>query len=285
MEKSRDAFRTISEVADLLETPAHVLRFWESRFPQIRPVKRAGGRRYYRPTDVALLSGIKQLLHSDGLTIRGVQKVLREQGIRHVMALASPDLAASALTMAPTETPAEVEPAAPAPARVLPFREPASRVPAPAAPAVPQAAPPLAAPTDEAEAEFERNLFLDDDEDDVEPFPDQETVDAVSSAEASLPAVLSAEPAPPLRLDPPSPAPDDALPLWSRRPQGEPALPRAATPEPTESAPDAEWMPTHLRQARERGLPPAHRPGLARLEARLRELRERMHAGRTGAPR
>ncbi len=88
MEKSRDAFRTISEVADLLETPAHVLRFWESRFPQVRPVKRAGGRRYYRPTDVALLSGIKQLLHRDGLTIRGVQKVLREQGIRHVMALA-----------------------------------------------------------------------------------------------------------------------------------------------------------------------------------------------------
>ena len=88
MEKSRDAFRTISEVADLLGTPAHVLRFWESRFPQIRPVKRAGGRRYYRPSDVALLSGIKRLLHGDGLTIRGVQKVLRENGIRHVMALA-----------------------------------------------------------------------------------------------------------------------------------------------------------------------------------------------------
>ncbi|MCA3452919.1 MAG: MerR family transcriptional regulator, partial [Rhodobacter sp.] len=71
MEKSRDAFRTIGEVADLLGTPAHVLRFWESRFPQIRPVKRAGGRRYYRPSDVALLSGIKRLLHGDGLTIRG----------------------------------------------------------------------------------------------------------------------------------------------------------------------------------------------------------------------
>lgn len=88
MEKSRDAFRTISEVAEHLDTPAHVLRFWESRFPQVRPVKRAGGRRYYRPTDVALLAGIKRLLHTDGLTIRGVQKVLREQGIRHVMALA-----------------------------------------------------------------------------------------------------------------------------------------------------------------------------------------------------
>ena len=75
MQKSPDAFRTISEVSEVLDTPAHVLRFWESRFPQIRPIKRAGGRRYYRPTDVALLSGIRHLLHDEGLTIRGVQKV------------------------------------------------------------------------------------------------------------------------------------------------------------------------------------------------------------------
>lgn len=84
MDKAAEAFRTISEVSELLETPAHVLRFWESRFPQIRPVKRAGGRRYYRPADVALLIGIKRLLHDEGLTIRGVQKILREQGVRHV---------------------------------------------------------------------------------------------------------------------------------------------------------------------------------------------------------
>jgi DNA-binding transcriptional MerR regulator len=87
MDKSPDAFRTISEVADHLETPAHVLRFWESRFPQIRPVKRAGGRRYYRPSDVALLTGIKRLLHDEGLTIRGVQKILRDHGVRHVAGL------------------------------------------------------------------------------------------------------------------------------------------------------------------------------------------------------
>ncbi len=87
MDKSPEAFRTISEVAETLETPAHVLRFWESRFPQIRPVKRAGGRRYYRPADVALLTGIKRLLHDEGMTIRGVQKILREQGIRHVAGL------------------------------------------------------------------------------------------------------------------------------------------------------------------------------------------------------
>lgn len=85
MAKSRDAFRTISEVADVLDTPAHVLRFWEGKFSQIKPVKRAGGRRYFRPDDVALLSGIKHLLHEQGLTIKGAQKLLREQGVKHVM--------------------------------------------------------------------------------------------------------------------------------------------------------------------------------------------------------
>jgi len=82
--KSAEAFRTISEVADELDVPQHVLRFWESRFTQIKPVKRAGGRRYYRPDDVDLLKGIRALLYSDGLTIKGVQKVLKERGLRHV---------------------------------------------------------------------------------------------------------------------------------------------------------------------------------------------------------
>ncbi|GAA0304420.1 MerR family transcriptional regulator [Rhodovulum strictum] len=87
MEKSPEAFRTISEVAAWLDTPAHVLRFWESRFSQIKPVKRAGGRRYYRPADMMLLGGIKKLLHEDGLTIRGVQKILREEGVKFVSSL------------------------------------------------------------------------------------------------------------------------------------------------------------------------------------------------------
>lgn len=90
MPKSADAFRTISEVAEWLETPAHVLRFWESKFSQVKPVKRAGGRRYYRPTDMQLLGGIKKLLHEDGMTIKGVQKMLREQGIKQVAALSQP---------------------------------------------------------------------------------------------------------------------------------------------------------------------------------------------------
>ncbi|WP_295531412.1 MerR family transcriptional regulator [uncultured Thioclava sp.] len=86
MGKSADAFRTISEVSDLLETPTHVLRFWESKFTQVKPVKRAGGRRYYRPGDVALLGGIRHLLHDDGMTIRSVQQLLREEGVHHVSA-------------------------------------------------------------------------------------------------------------------------------------------------------------------------------------------------------
>lgn len=90
MTKSPDAFRTISEVADWLGIQAHVLRFWESKFSQVKPVKRAGGRRYYRPADMQLLGGIKQLLYEDGLTIKGVQKILREQGTGHVAAMSAP---------------------------------------------------------------------------------------------------------------------------------------------------------------------------------------------------
>mgnify|MGYP003349619083 CR=1 FL=1 len=85
--KSPEAFRTISEVAVELEVPQHVLRFWESRFAQVKPLKRGGKRRYYRPEDVDLLRGICSLLYRDGLTIKGVQKILREQGVRYVMEL------------------------------------------------------------------------------------------------------------------------------------------------------------------------------------------------------
>jgi len=85
--KSPEAFRTISEVAIELDVPQHVLRFWESRFAQVRPVKRAGGRRYYRPEDIDLLRGIRALLYAEGFTIKGVQKILRERGLRHVAQL------------------------------------------------------------------------------------------------------------------------------------------------------------------------------------------------------
>jgi DNA-binding transcriptional MerR regulator len=81
--KSPEAFRTISEVSEMLDVPQHVLRFWESRFAHIKPIKRAGGRRFYRPEDVDLLRGIRTLLYHEGYTIKGVQKVLREKGVRY----------------------------------------------------------------------------------------------------------------------------------------------------------------------------------------------------------
>ena len=87
MDKAPDAFRTISEVAEEINVPQHVLRFWESRFTQIRPLKRGGGRRYYRPDDVDLLRGVRHLLYGEGYTIRGVQRILREQGLSFVQAV------------------------------------------------------------------------------------------------------------------------------------------------------------------------------------------------------
>lgn len=84
MTKSENAFRTISEVATELDVPAHVLRFWETKFPQIKPMKRGGGRRYYRPEDMTLLRGVREMLHIDGYSIKGVQKVLKEQGVKVV---------------------------------------------------------------------------------------------------------------------------------------------------------------------------------------------------------
>lgn len=87
VDKSPDAFRTISEAAEELDVPQHVLRFWETRFSQIKPMKRAGGRRYYRPADVELLKGIRGLLYREGYTIRGVQKILKEDGASYVAAV------------------------------------------------------------------------------------------------------------------------------------------------------------------------------------------------------
>ncbi|MEQ8295558.1 MAG: MerR family transcriptional regulator [Nitratireductor sp.] len=95
MDKSPDAFRTISEVAEDLDLPQHVLRFWETRFAQIKPMKRGGGRRYYRPQDVDLIKGIKRMLYDQGYTIKGVQKLLRENGVQFVAAIGAGDLAAA----------------------------------------------------------------------------------------------------------------------------------------------------------------------------------------------
>ena len=94
MDKSPDAFRTISEVAEDLDLPQHVLRFWETRFNQIKPMKRGGGRRYYRPQDVELIKGIRHMLYDQGYTIKGVQKLLRDNGNQFVIAIGAGDVAA-----------------------------------------------------------------------------------------------------------------------------------------------------------------------------------------------
>ena len=107
MDKSPDAFRTISEAAEDLDLPQHVLRFWETRFPQIKPLKRGGGRRYYRPDDVELLRVIKQLLYGEGYTIKGVQKLFKEQGARAVAAAKQTHAVSDADAGLPSLGPAE----------------------------------------------------------------------------------------------------------------------------------------------------------------------------------
>ncbi|KQP51686.1 MerR family transcriptional regulator [Methylobacterium sp. Leaf108] len=103
-EKSAGAFRTISEVADELDVPQHVLRFWETRFTQIKPVKRAGGRRYYRPEDVDLIKGVKRLLHGQGYTIRGAQRILKEGGVRFVQSIGRGEAEAAAPAVRDADT-------------------------------------------------------------------------------------------------------------------------------------------------------------------------------------
>jgi resuscitation-promoting factor RpfA len=165
-DKSPDAFRTISEVANWLGVQTHVLRFWESRFTQIKPVKRAGGRRYYRPADMELIGGIKILLHDNGMTIRGVQKILREQGIAAVTKFApgvDGDDAPMAVDVMPTDNVVTMKPAAARKPRTAPEKvAPKAAKPAPAAaqqqddlPLDPTPAPqPDAAPVDDAQAKL-----------------------------------------------------------------------------------------------------------------------------------
>lgn len=101
MAKGPEAFRTISEAADELNVPQHVLRFWETKFAFIRPMKRAGGRRFYRPSDIAVLKGVRRLLHDEGYTIKGVQRLHREQGVRRLIAAGEGQSMAAPLASAP----------------------------------------------------------------------------------------------------------------------------------------------------------------------------------------
>ncbi len=129
MAKSADAFRTISEVSTELDVPKHVLRFWEQRFKQLKPLKRGGGRRFYRPEDVELIKGIQTLLNRDAYTIRGVQKILREHGVERVKRLAGEDSGGSLLAALHRMNVEQsmAEPSSPANGQETPRKKKASR--------------------------------------------------------------------------------------------------------------------------------------------------------------
>lgn len=299
MEKSPDAFRTISEVADFLSIPAHVLRFWESRFPQIRPVKRAGGRRYYRPADVALLSGIRQLLHDEGMTIRGVQKILREKGVRHVAGLVDgsaalgpedDDLLDDAMIDAEEEAIAAAAPSPPPQAEVIPFDSLTARAADEAPPQAAEAplilsAQQTALPAGEDEGgRLQAELPLADTEGAEIPAPahwpeDPEQEAALTPADPTMP--------PPWHLDPDAPQPrQDVHPAEPVEAAGGESVPQDALDQPEPTAvmlPDVPFEPRiaevrlHI-PTRLRAMSPAD-PGdraakLASLYTRLKALRQ-----------
>lgn len=211
MEKSPEAFRTISEVAEWLDVPTHVLRFWESRFAQVKPVKRAGGRRYYRPSDMRLIGGIKKLLHEDGMTIRGVQKLLREEGVKYVSAYSRPldsDVADDAAT------------------EVLSFRHATEPAPAPQIPDEEAMAEADSTPASEAEPEPSVEEPAVEDPVDAEPVAEAPALDFGRAPE---PEPVS-EPETIVQFDSirRDDAPEDAGP--------EDAMPEPAEPEPVASA-------------------------------------------------
>lgn len=256
MEKSADAFRTISEVAEHLDTPAHVLRFWESRFPQIKPVKRAGGRRYYRPSDVALLVGIRRLLHDEGMTIRGVQKILREQGVRHVSGLAEGALPEGEVLDADVvQMAAPPEPETDAADKTAPGKDASSEADLDALIAMTVTGQTAEAPSaEEGSVPVESapglsGLFG------ATPAP--QPVDTAAPASASAPSQPTAPEAP------------QQMPLFAVDP-----LPAATPPAPAEET-ETTPVANRLRHLRRKQLAP-RRTELAALAARLSRLRDKL---------
>ncbi|MEE4119214.1 MAG: MerR family transcriptional regulator [Paracoccaceae bacterium] len=271
--KSPDAFRTIGEVAAWLGVSAHVLRFWETKFPQIKPVKRAGGRRYYRPQDMALIGGLKQLLHEDGLTIKGAQKVLREKGVKAVAALSPPleGVEAASAAEAASSDAARTNGAAP---DIPPDTTDTVAPPEPleSGPAVDEARPPAeeAAPQTRAEATAETEPGVAASSE-AEAAPDDG-----AEEEASLPATDRAMPP---RAPLPG-APDGQLGLFADlppfpdAPEAEPSPEPHPEPAPADAPPDAP-LPDAIAARRPGGLDTG---ALAALLARAEALRARMAA-------
>lgn len=228
--KSPEAFRTISEAADALDLPQHVLRFWETRFSQIKPMKRSGGRRYYRPSDIALLQGIRHLLYDEGYTIKGVQRILREQGIAHVVSFAEQKPAAPAPQptapqsavppIQPRPEPVPQQPIVQQPAQPDPVRA-ALASPQPQQPVPPQAAqqaqvaPPthLAPPPVAASSSLR---FVAEPEPEPQSQPQQQAPSHLSPQPAISQAVPQpvSQPQPPIASQPlPDPVPPAAPPV------------------------------------------------------------------------
>lgn len=261
--KSPDAFRTISEVADWLQTPAHVLRFWESKFSQVKPVKRAGGRRYYRPADMALIGGIKKLLHDDGMTIKGVQKILREHGIKHVAALSPPlDEELEGMIEPAAATPAPARQEEPDTGKVLDFANRPARE-APAEPAPPKAAkpappPPAAKDLFDAEDDEDENIFAGQSEapepDAVAPESEPEPEQAITAPDPEPAAPQSHEDLPDFVQKPMAErlaedqAEETADPADEDAPVAEEALEELAAAEP-EPTPDPETLAADTAEA------------------------------------
>lgn len=238
MAKSAQAFRTIREVADWLDVAAHVLRFWESKFNQIKPVKRAGGRRYYRPADMELVGGIKVLLHDRGLTIRGVQKMISDEGVEAVTSLSPPidDILgedAAAYRDSRPEPQGDIVDHEP-----LPDPEPQpTPTPAPAAPPAPATSPEQT----EAAAEFLADAAAD--------LAEQDNDDAQIQPAAVAPAPPSPEPEPQPEPAPSTPAPVPAASPPAPEPEPTPdptpiaAEAPAPAPQPTPAPPRPSWDP------------------------------------------
>jgi len=307
--KSADAFRTISEVADWLDRPAHVLRFWESKFTQVKPVKRAGGRRYYRPEDMRLLGGIKKLLHDDGMTIKGAQKVLREQGVRYVSALSQPLDEDGTLTGVAMPVRSEVANVDTAPEQAFAKAEPPKAI-EPAAPSV--QTPPEMPPEPEAEPEHTAeqpsqpaatpapapSMPSAADEEDAARVPHMPAQDAAAdSANDTAPlsdeAPQHAAPVAPPHAAPPPPAAPAAPSAGTAPPDSPPLPPEADAPAPRPLGAD---LPPPPDVSALRGAPgllsqiaalkhPVAKANHAEITAlldRLAALRDRMASARKG---
>ncbi len=235
MSKSPDAFRTISEVAEWLGIQAHVLRFWESKFTQIKPVKRAGGRRYYRPADVDLLGSIKVLLHDQGMAIKDVQALLREHGAAHVASLADPDAPSAAQGSAAASDVEPIENASADPvqgdvieatveATFEPVEPPAAPAPTPSAPAAAPGAwaepaspaPATAAPTP-APA----------------PAPAPQAMPPAAEAPQAAPTPVQTDPAQPVQTQPVQPQPVQTQPVQTQPVQPQPQMQVQPTVQPS----------------------------------------------------